>query len=223
MVSLYFWINGAIIVFPFVFSFEPRIQYFRRWPAFVKSFLSVGLFFIFWDVVATARGHWAFNPQMVGRAKVGGLPFEEVLFFFTAPFSSLFVYEVLSYAHWGAGSVGLSRPVLRLSALILVLAGIIAWPREYLAVVLVMAGITVGLLAGPLHRLALERRYWLWLVIGFGLFGFFNYWLTSIPVVTYGPAFVSGWRISTIPIEDFLYNFCLLTLFLGVFRFWAKR
>ncbi|KXK10457.1 MAG: hypothetical protein UZ22_OP11002000761 [Microgenomates bacterium OLB23] len=38
----------------------------------------------------------------------------------------------------------------------------------------------------------------------------FNGFLTSLPVVTYNPAFLSGLRISTIPLEDYIFGLLLI-------------
>jgi hypothetical protein len=53
----------------------------------------VGIFFIAWDVFATSKGHWSFNSDYVNNLKLLGLPFEEILFFITVPYSCLFVFE----------------------------------------------------------------------------------------------------------------------------------
>jgi len=44
-----------------------------------------------------------------------------------------------------------------------------------------------------------------------------NYILTSLPVVTYNSEAIWGKRILTIPVEDFLYSYVLLSLCLYVY------
>jgi lycopene cyclase domain-containing protein len=72
--------------------------------------------------------------------------------------------------------------------------------------------------AGIMVRLA----FWAYLITGFLLFILFNYFLTSLPVVIYNPSAVSGIRFLTIPVEDFFYNFTMMSGYL-VFYLWAKN
>jgi len=44
-----------------------------------------------------------------------------------------------------------------------------------------------------------------------------NYALTSLPVVLYNPASVWGFRILTIPIEDFFYSFSMISFYIIVY------
>jgi len=53
--------------------------------------------------------------------------------------------------------------------------------------------------------------YWSYITIGTLLFFTINYILTSLPVVIYRPSAILGNRFFTIPFEDFLYNFILLS------------
>ena len=55
------------------------------------------------------------------------------------------------------------------------------------------------------------------------LFAIFNHVLTSLPVVTYSPQAITGIRAGTIPIEDFFYNFSLLSFYLIIYLFAEKR
>jgi lycopene cyclase domain-containing protein len=59
------------------------------------------------------------------------------------------------------------------------------------------------------------------------LFGIFNHVLTSLPVVSYSPQAITGLRVGTIPVEDFFYNFSLLSFYLIIYLFaeekWGRR
>jgi lycopene cyclase domain-containing protein len=50
-----------------------------------------------WDVFATCRGHWYFNPTGVYDMRVINLPLEEVLFFIFIPFCCIFTWEAIRY------------------------------------------------------------------------------------------------------------------------------
>ena len=47
--------------------------------------------------------------------------------------------------------------------------------------------------------------------------------LTSTPIVLYSPDAIWGARVTTIPVEDFLYNFALLSLYLLVYLALKRR
>ena len=87
-------ISGAI---PFFVSFWPPLRLWRNWRALLYSIGSVVLIFGGWDVLATWRGHWYFNPNGVGSFMVANLPLEEVLFFVVIPFCCIFTWEAIQY------------------------------------------------------------------------------------------------------------------------------
>jgi lycopene cyclase domain-containing protein len=60
-------------------------------------------------------------------------------------------------------------------------------------------------------------QFWLYLLFGFIGFLIFNYLLTSIPIVTYGSDAIWGIRVTTIPVEDFLYNISMLGFYFLVY------
>ena len=52
--------------------------------------------FIIWDMFATWRGHWSFNPRYVVGINVGNLPIEEYLFFLVVPQSCILLWAALT-------------------------------------------------------------------------------------------------------------------------------
>jgi lycopene cyclase domain-containing protein len=50
-----------------------------------------------WDIIATARGHWSFNPSYVLGLTIAGMPIEEWLFFVVVSFVSVFTWESTKY------------------------------------------------------------------------------------------------------------------------------
>ena len=83
-----------ILVFlpTFLLSFHPGSDLKgKRRIVFLSSFL-VGIPFILWDMWATVRGHWAFNPDFTLGLYVFNLPIEEILFFICIPFSCTYVW-----------------------------------------------------------------------------------------------------------------------------------
>ena len=72
-------------------------------------------------------------------------------------------------------------------------------------------------------RLVFTRRFWVFQLALFGIFVLANWFLTALPVITYGEASIIGTRILTIPVEDFFFNFAFVNLFLVTFNWLDTR
>lgn len=220
--SVYLAIICLIIVVPAVLSRDARIAYIHRYPAVLASFLIVGPIFVFWDVLATARGDWVFNTDYIIGWRLLGVPMEEFLFFAAVPYSCLFIYNVISFFVKDRRVSFSSRAMGVLCVLALALA-VVNRDRSYTFTVALVAALTilVGLIVSP--RLFRSRNYWMFLGIATGAFMVVNYVLTSLPVVVYDETVLLGPRVLTIPVEDFLYNFAMVTLYLMVYLFYEER
>ena len=84
-------------IVPFVLSFWPGLRFYRNWRGLFLSILLILFIFGAWDIFATWRGHWHFNPQGVGGIEIVNLPLEEVLFFVVIPFCCIFTWEAINY------------------------------------------------------------------------------------------------------------------------------
>ena len=85
----------ASIAIPFVVSFDRRLDLYNDKKSMLKAIAIPGVFYLLWDVIATARGHWSFNPEYVIGLSVAGLPLEEILFFPTIAFIAIFTWEAV--------------------------------------------------------------------------------------------------------------------------------
>jgi lycopene cyclase domain-containing protein len=219
--SFYLYLNLVIIAFPLLFSFERRLRFYSKAKPLLIAMLLVGFVFVGWDVLATHRGHWAFNPSYVYDIKLFGLPIEELLFFVTVPYSCLFVFE--SITHF-LGDAKLFPPSKRLCAgagIIVAASSFGFLNQEYTFLAILSVGVT--LLLGAIINIELfsSRAYWIYIVATLALFLIFNYILTSRPVVEYSSSAICNIRVTTIPLEDFLFNFSMLTAYLTAYL-WAS-
>ncbi len=84
--------------------------------------------------------------------------------------------------------------------------------KEYtvLAVLAAAGAAFVDRLLGT--RLLVRRSYWLFVGVMMIFLLLVNGYLTWRPIVLYGERFYLGWRIGTIPIEDFFFGFSMMTL-----------
>jgi lycopene cyclase domain-containing protein len=220
--SFYLYLNLAIVAFPLIFSFEKRIKFYTKIKPLAVALFMVGIFFVGWDVFATARGHWSFNPDYVNDIKLLGLPLEELLFFVTVPYSCLFVFDsVIQFL----GDRELFAPKKReriVAGIIITLTAFGFFGKEYTFLAILSVGLTVLFASLVNVKMFSSRAYWIYILLTLALFLISNYILTSTPVVLYSDTAITGFRVTTIPIEDFMFNFSMLTNYLTVYS-WASK
>jgi lycopene beta-cyclase len=93
----YMIVLAATVFFPLILSGDRNLGLYRRRRAMIASIATVVVVFGAWDVIATARGHWSFNPVYVLGPSLLGLPIEEWLFFVVVPFVTIFTWESVKY------------------------------------------------------------------------------------------------------------------------------
>ena len=94
--SLYLKINIASLLIPFIFSFHPKIGYYKMWRYSVPAMVLSAIPYIIWDEIFTQQGVWGFNPQYLSGIYISSLPLEEVLFFICIPYASVFTHFTLT-------------------------------------------------------------------------------------------------------------------------------
>jgi lycopene cyclase domain-containing protein len=88
---------AATLFFPLILSRDPELGLYRHAGALALTLAAVAVPYWIWDVVATARGHWSFNPEYTLGAGILGMPVEEWLFFLVVPFVAIFTWESTKY------------------------------------------------------------------------------------------------------------------------------
>ena len=219
----YIVLNFLILLFPLILTFFWKMKYYRFFKPLCCSIVIVGGVYIFWDALVTFRGDWWFDKQyLLDIPQPLGLPIEEILFFVVVPYACLFIYENLVY-FIKERTLSIPRWVFPIIAAILFLAGIYFRQQEY--TILALWSVTVFFLIATLVRPQLLRNshYWLYIILSFIPFMIFNYLLTSTIIVHYNPIAIWGIRITTIPLEDFFYNFSMLSFYLFVYILFKER
>jgi lycopene cyclase domain-containing protein len=82
---------------PAFLSFSRKLSFYKYPLRLIVSIAFPFFVFVVWDVWATFRGHWGFNPDYIVGFKLINLPIEEILFFIVIPFCALFTWEVVKY------------------------------------------------------------------------------------------------------------------------------
>jgi lycopene cyclase domain-containing protein len=95
--SEYLMVLTVSLAVPLILSFYPPLRFYRNLRALIASIILIVVIFGLWDILATFRGHWQFNPASVYSLKIANLPLEEVLFFVVIPFCCIFTWEAIGY------------------------------------------------------------------------------------------------------------------------------
>jgi lycopene cyclase domain-containing protein len=218
----YLLLDLLIILFPFIFSFVWKFKYYKFYKPLTASILIVGGSYIVWDALVTSRGDWWFNHEYLSGPEVLGLPIEEIMFFIVVPYACIFIYENLVY-FVGDKDIKFNKWFYLGFFVIFVIIGIIFYRQEY--TILAMFSVALFFLLGAFiyPQVLKSRLYWMYIILSFIPFIIFNYFLTSLIVVYYNPEAIWGIRITTIPLEDFFYNFSMLSFYLMVYIYFKNR
>jgi lycopene cyclase domain-containing protein len=226
--SLYLILNLASISVPFLVSFHPRIQLYKRWP---ELFSAIGLTlipFIVWDIWFTRSGYWGFNPAYLMGVEILGLPLEEWLFFIAIPYACVFTHYALVELWPNFKLSDQATKIITYALLgLFSIVGVVFYDRWYTLIDMIF-GLVILSVTYKLIPSFLNRFYWTFL---FMLIPFFivNGVLTGSgivdEVVWYNNSENLGIRMGTIPVEDSVYalSMILLNLFLMNFVFSKKK
>ncbi|MEP2935014.1 MAG: lycopene cyclase domain-containing protein [Gilvibacter sp.] len=226
MQQLYLWLNLGSFIVPFLFSFHPRLQFYKKWKSFLIGTFVMMAVFIPWDIAFTVQGFWGFNPDYLTGYYFLGLPIEEWLFFICIPYACIFTHYALVAL---LPNVRLSDTAVTLiySSLLTVLI-VVLWyhyDKWYTAVNFGYALLVLGL-TYQFRKQLFSTFFLSYLVI---LIPFFvvNGVLTGTgiedQVVWYSNDQNLGIRLLTIPIEDTIYNLGMLLTVLSVTEFLETR
>ena len=224
--SLYLVLNIASFLIPFLYSFESRMKYIKRWKAVISSILITAIFFIIWDIIFTKIGVWSFNPLYHSGIEFFGLPIEEWLFFICIPYSSIFIHFAF---HYFFPKVSLSDKTVKniywIIMMVLLPTIIFHYNHLYTAInysVLVVV-LTYTVFKVP-HVLNTFFITFLIILIPFSLVnGILTGSFIKEPVVIYNNAENLGIRLGTIPIEDIGYAFTMLLMSLILIKKIEKK
>jgi lycopene cyclase domain-containing protein len=207
----YILLNIIIITGPLILSFDRKVQYYRRWKTAFIAIFTVLVPFTIWDILVSSK-HWWFNENYTLPFRLAGLPPGEWLFFISAPFAILFIWEIIDKRM--GNPVNPAFVLFKYVFMALGLPGIVFLiiGKSYTGLTLLALSAT-GLLDYLLRTEVLARkRIFLFLGILMILILIFNSYLTARPIVLYDYEYKLDWQIFTIPIEDFGYGLALILL-----------
>lgn len=220
---LYLYLMLFSMAYPIAQSFERRLRYYRNWPGLFAGIALMMVLFLPWDIWFTHEGVWWFNDRYITGVKLWLLPLEEWLFFLIVPFACVFIHDVLRHYVKRDLLFPIARPFFIGLGVILLVFSVIFHDQLYTFVTFGLTGIALLFAAwrNPLWRGRFLMTYlvcWLpFLLINGALTGNF----TQEAVVNYSPEAIIGLRITTIPLEDSIYNLLMLLVVISVYE--AKR
>lgn len=226
MWHLYLLLDIVSLSIPFLFSFHPKLKFYKLWKYFIPATFIMMAFFIPWDIIFTQNRIWGFNEKYLSGIQLGNLPLEEWLFFVCIPYACLFTIYAFknllpkfSFSNKTTAIVYFSLQTLLIATLLYF------YDRWYTAVNFGYAIVLLALVFN-FKREVLNTFFPVFLIL---LLPFFivnglltGSWIDE-QVVWYNNSENLGIRIGTVPIEDSIYALSmLLTIFVLMEKFKEK-
>ena len=202
------------------------MNFIRFWKPFFLAIITVGLFFIIWDIYFAYQNVWGFNDDYLMGIRWFKLPLEEWLFFLLIPYASNFIHYSLEYFF----------PKLELSKsftqgitilLFIVSLGVFTWNLDKIYTASSFGLFALLMLFQMLFQWKYARRFYISFIVIYIPFFFVNSALTGSysekPVVFYDDAENLGIRVGTMPLEDSFYCFSMLYGSVLLFEYFRIR
>ncbi|HEX2974642.1 MAG TPA: lycopene cyclase domain-containing protein [Bacteroidales bacterium] len=211
--SLYLAVELCTLTIPLLFSFDRKVAYYRKWAFLFPAMLVTAGVFILIDIHFTSMKVWGFNPAYHSRFIIAGLPLEEILFFIIIPYCSMFIHYVFITYLPGAGLKSMHTTIIAIILIIMLLIMSSVFSRMIYTrfYSLLTAAVIIFTIVFNSHLLS---RYFITFLIILVPFIIVNGILTGSlikgTVFWYDESEISGIRLLTIPVEDFLFGFSLI-------------
>jgi len=220
MKSLYLFVDFFTVLIPLIFSFHPKIKFYKTWKQFAIASICVSILFIVWDSIFTNLGIWNFNPRYVCGIYFLSLPLEEILFFICIPFSCVFTYYCLDKFYNLAWNPKAENIFCIIFSMLLLVTGFIFLHKLYTSVTFISTAIVCLLLKFAFKTDWFGKAISVYAIL-LAPFLIVNGILTGTglkePVVGYNNMQNLDIRLLTIPIEDVFYGLGLFLLNLFIY------
>ena len=215
MKLLYLLIDLFTVIIPLLFSFHPKIQFYKEWKWIIPANIVTAAIFIIWDILFTKYGVWGFNKNYVTGIYFFNLPVEELLFFVCIPYACVFTYYCINKFYTIKWQPKYENIFILTLSLLLLITGIYFYQKLYTSIT--FFSLTVVLL----FIQYISKNNWLMKLLLVYVFLFIPFLIVNgiltgsglqQPVVWYNDAENMGMRILTIPVEDIFYGLELIVL-----------
>lgn len=211
----YLLVDIGAVLFPLIFTFHPKLRFYKTWKAFFAANIITAIIFIAWDILYTRLGVWGFNAEYLIGLYFFNLPLEEVLFFICIPYACVFTYHCFSKLMPVNifSNIKFSLSVFLISLLFIMT--VVYYDKLYTTATFFSLAFILFLLQFVIKVKWMGRFYFSYLILLIP-FVIINGILTgtgiSNPVVFYDNTQNIGLRILTIPVEDIFYGMLLIIL-----------
>ena len=210
---LYLLLNLGSLSIPFLFSFHPKLKFYRYWKALFLSIFITMIIYIPWDINFTQNGIWGFNEAYFLGSKIFDLPLEEWLFFICIPYACVFTHYALLHYFPHKKLSRITTLIISLILIIVLIFGIVLnSEKSYTTLNFLYAFLLLSIVLRSNFKLL--QRYFLTFLVMLIPFFIVNGILTGSgidnEVVWYNNEENLGIRLLTIPIEDTIYAFTLI-------------
>lgn len=212
---LYLLLNLGSLIIPLIFSFHPKIQFYKRLYVFIPALLISSAIYISWDILFTKEGIWGFNHQYIIGWYLFNLPLEEWMFFVCIPYASVFTHYTLTSLYPNVQLSGAATSYLNFFLVVLLLIVIgMHMDKAYTFVngLVTLAILLITLFIKPQVLRSFYLTFLVILVPFFIVNGILTGSFIKEQVVWYDNTENLGFRLFTIPVEDFFYAFGLILL-----------
>lgn len=218
---IYLYLNIFTIIFPFLLSFDKRVQFYKNWPSLFPAMAINAIIFILWDALFTHHGVWGFNNEYLLGVYLFNLPLEEVLFFVTVPYACVFIYECLNEYIKRDFLQRFALPATILLVIFILIVGLMHLRQLYTSVTFLLLPI-IHLIHYSIFKDKLLGRFYMAYLVHLVPFLLVNGVLTALPVVWYNNNHNLGIRLTTIPIEDTIYSMVMLLITITAYEYFRR-
>lgn len=222
----YLLVNFFTIIVPFIFSFHPKLKFYKTWRAFFPAVIITAVFFLLWDEYFTQLGIWGFNDRYLVGIYFGHLPLEELLFFFCIPYACVYTYHCLDLFIRKEFSLTVEKAITNIFIVVFLLVSVFLYQQTYTLFAFLTSALLLILAKYVVKVTWLTKFY---IIYGVLLFPFLivNGVLTGTgldePVVWYNEAEIIGFRILTIPFEDIFYGMAMVLMNMLIYKKLLKK
>lgn len=230
----YLIFNIIVISGPLFFGSLKRFFFLNYLKEALISIVVSAIPFLIWDAAVTNR-HWFFAEQYTMGIRFFGLPFEEILFFFTVPFACLFTWQMVkkyfisssfnsNQLNGIADNFLSNRTIIAIIILFLIISiASFTNGKEYTSLTALIFSLSILYDKYYGAKIIITKRFVVYFIFVSLFTVIFNGYLTWRPIVTYDEIYQIGLRIFTIPIEDFFFGYALLIFCTSIFEKMIKN
>ena len=218
----YFWVDFLCILFPFVFSLTKKFDFHKDWKYYFPANLIIAFIFIIWDIYKTKVGVWWFDQKYTLGINLYNLPLEEVFFFICIPYACIFTYYCFKkYIPLNIYIIKLSNYALWIPFITI---AVIFYNRLYPFVTFTLLGVS-WILVKKYKPTFYPYFFIVYLIMFFPFFlsnGILTGGFINRSIVNYNPEEIIGFRLYTIPFEDYFYGMLLILWTIWLYEYFKK-